>query len=75
MYAAIRMLGEKPMDKKWIVVSLSVLFFVVGFLIMLEQYLNFGIWFQMKDIHHETFALSSFALAIGILVGLSARKK
>ncbi len=75
MYAAIRMLGEKPMDKKWIVVSLSILFFVVGFLIMLEQYLNFGIWFQMKDIHHETFALSSFALAIGILVGLSARKK
>jgi hypothetical protein len=47
------------MDKKWMAVSLSILFFVVGFLIMLEQYLNFGVWFQMKDVHHETFALSS----------------
>jgi hypothetical protein len=69
------MLGKKPMDKKWITVFLSILFFVVGFLIMLEQYLNFGVWFQMKDVHHETFALSSFTLAIGILIGLSACKR
>ncbi len=63
------------MDKKWMAVSLSILFFVVGFLIMLEQYLNFGVWFQIKDVHHETFALSSFTLAIGILIGLNLCKK
>ena len=50
-------------------------FFLIGFLILLEQYLNYGVWFQVKDIHHETFALSSFTLAIGILVGLSGCKR
>jgi uncharacterized membrane protein HdeD (DUF308 family) len=75
LYVAIRMLGEKSMDKKWITVFLSILFFIVGFLVLFEQYVNFGIWFQTKDIHHETFALSSFTLAIGILIGLSACKK
>jgi len=69
------LLGEKVMDKKWMAVSLSILFFVVGFLIMLEQYLNFGVWFQIKDVHHETFALSSFTLAIGIIIGLNFCRK
>ncbi|OGH05750.1 MAG: hypothetical protein A2W22_02370 [Candidatus Levybacteria bacterium RBG_16_35_11] len=57
------------MDKKWIAVSLSILFFILGFLVQLEQYLNIGVWFQMNDVHHETFALSLFTLAIGILIG------
>jgi len=35
---------------------------------MLDQYLQLGIWFQLADVHHETLALSSFALAIGSLV-------
>jgi len=63
------------MDKKWIGVFLSILFFVVGFLILFEQYLNYGVWFESIQIHHETFALSSFALAIGILIGLNFCKK
>ena len=50
-------------------VSLSILFFILGFLVLLEQYLNIGVWFQMNDVHHETFALSLFTLAIGILIG------
>ena len=57
------------MGKNWITVSFSMLFFVVGFLILLNQYLRIGIWLQLRDLHHETFALSSFALAIGILIG------
>jgi len=69
------LLGEKVMDKRWMAVFLSILFFVVGFLIMLEQYLDFGVWFQMRDVHHETFALSSFTLAIGILIGSSFCKE
>ena len=52
-----------------IAIILSTFFVALGIIILLEQYLNFGVWFQLKDIHHETFALSSFALAIGILIG------
>ena len=63
------------MDKRWVTVFLSILFFIVGFLILFEQYLNHNIWFQIKDIHHETFALSLFTLAFGILIGLNACKK
>jgi hypothetical protein len=62
------------MDNKWTVVSLAILFFVVGFLILLEQYLTVGVWFEIKDVHHETLALSLFTLAIGMLIGLSAKK-
>jgi len=62
------------MSKRLITGSVKILFFVVvGFLILWEQYINYGVWFQVGDIHHETFALASFALAIGILVGLRAR--
>ena len=53
----------------------ALIFLMIGFLILLEQYLNYGVWFQVKDIHHETFALSSFTLAIGILIGLSDCKR
>jgi len=63
------------MNKNWLVIFLSALFFVVGFLILLDQYLQIGIWFQLKDIHHETFTLSSFALAIGILIGSYSTRK
>lgn len=70
-----RLSGEEVMDKKSITVFLSMLFFVIGFLILFEQYLSNGIWFQRKDIHHETFALSLFTLAIGLLIGLNACKK
>jgi hypothetical protein len=60
------------MDKKLAAVFLSILLFIVGFLVLLDQYLNNGVWFQVSDVHHETFALSLFALAIGILIGLGA---
>ncbi len=55
-------------------VFLAGLFILIGFLILLEQFLNYGKWFQIEDIHHETFALSSFALAIGILIGSKTKK-
>jgi len=28
-----------------------------------------GVWFQLKDIHHETFVFSATAMGIGILIG------
>ena len=36
---------------------------------MLDQFLHFGVWFQLADVHHETFVLSSFASAVGVLIG------
>jgi hypothetical protein len=63
------------MNRKWIAVSLAMLFFVIGFLVSLDQYFSIGIWFQLRDLHHETFALSSFTLAIGILIGSSFATK
>ena len=63
------------MKKFFLANIFAVFFFVIGIVILLEQYLNFGVWFQIKDIHHETFALSSFALAIGILIGSNFLKK
>jgi len=53
----------------------AIIFFIVGFLILLEQYFNYGVWFQIKDIHHETFALTSFALGVGVLIGKTSSKK
>jgi hypothetical protein len=57
------------MYKNRLAFYLSALFFIVAFLILLDQYLQTGIWFQLRDIRHETFALASVALAIGILIG------
>ena len=55
--------------KKWIPVILAILTFVAAFLIIYQQYISFGIWFQIEDLHHETFVLSAIALGIGIFVG------
>jgi hypothetical protein len=63
------------MKKFFQAIILSTFFVALGIIILLEQYLNFGVWFQLTDIHHETFALSSFALAIGILIGSNFPKK
>jgi hypothetical protein len=57
------------MKRSWVVLLLAALFAFIGFLILFDQYNTIGVWFQMSDLHHETFALSSFALAMGILIG------
>jgi len=58
------------MKLNWIVILLTALFlFGVGFLILHNQYTQIGVWFQISDLHHETFALFSFALALGMLLG------
>ncbi len=51
-------------------VALAILFFVSGFLVLYQQSITFGEWFQIKDIHHETIALFFVALGIGTLMGL-----
>jgi hypothetical protein len=68
--APLRIVGYLQMKLNWIVLLLTALFFfVVGFLILYDQYTRIGVWFQFSDVHHETFASSAFALAIGILIG------
>lgn len=58
------------MKLNWIILSLTVAFlFFASFLILQDQFTQIGIWFQFSDLHHETFALVIFALAIGIIIG------
>lgn len=48
-------------------IQLSLAFFAVAALIMLHQYVTWGVWFEIKDIHHEMFVVA-FAFAGGILL-------
>ena len=57
--------------EKWVAVALAILSFVAAFLILYQQYLGFGVFFQIEDVHHEAFAMSAAALGIGILIGIS----
>ncbi len=43
---------------------------LMGFLVLLEQYMSYGVWFEMGDVHHETFSVAFFSLSFGILLGL-----
>jgi hypothetical protein len=56
-------------SNRWVAVLIAVVFFVLAFLIQLQQKVTFGVWFQISDLHHETFALASVALGIGVLIG------
>jgi hypothetical protein len=55
--------------KFWVAELVAVAFFVVAFLILFQQDVTFGVWFELKDVHHETFALVSAASGIGVLIG------
>ena len=56
---------------RWVAVLIAAVFFIFSFLILYDQKMNFGVWFQIKDLHHETFALAFLALGIGVLIGAS----
>lgn len=48
--------------------------FIGAFIILFHQYANWGKWFEISDIHHETFAV---ALAFGgiLLYGILKTKR
>ena len=48
---------------------IAAVFFALAFLILLQQKLTFGLWFQIGDLHHETFAIAAVAVGLGVLVG------
>jgi hypothetical protein len=52
-----------------VAVLIAAVFFTVAFLIMLQQKLTFGLWFQIGDLHHETFAIAAVLFGLGVLVG------
>jgi hypothetical protein len=56
-------------DNRWVAVLVAAVFFVLAFLILFQQEVTFGVWFQLRDLHHETFALAFAALGLGILIG------
>jgi hypothetical protein len=50
-------------------VLVAAVFFVIAFLVLFQQKVTFGVWFEIKDLHHETFALAAVAFGIGVLIG------
>jgi hypothetical protein len=50
-------------------VLIAAVFFTFAFLILLQQKLTFGLWFQIGDLHHETFAIAAVAMGLGVLIG------
>jgi hypothetical protein len=56
-------------SNRWVAVLVAAVFFVLAFLILYQQKVTFGVWFQINDLHHETFALASVVLGIGVLIG------
>ena len=57
------------MFKRWVAVLIAVVFFVLAVLIQYQQKVTFGVWFQISDLHHETFAIAAIALGLGVLIG------
>jgi hypothetical protein len=57
------------MSNRWVAVFVAAVFFVLAFLILYDQKITFGFWFQINDLHHETFALASAFFGLGVLIG------
>jgi hypothetical protein len=52
------------MDKKTAVIIL----FILAFLVAFHQFYYWQTWFDVNDIHHETFIVSLVCLALGIIL-------
>jgi hypothetical protein len=49
--------------------NLIFLLIFVVFLIALHQFWLYGSWFELEDIHHETFIVRAFCIILGLIVG------
>lgn len=47
---------------------------LAAFLIALQQYIDCGLWFEIKDIHHELFIVT-FAFSGSLLLYLKRKKE
>ncbi|MGD6809165.1 MAG: hypothetical protein ACQCN3_05640 [Candidatus Bathyarchaeia archaeon] len=57
------------MNNRWVTVFVATVFFLAAFLILYQQKMTFGLWFQASDLHHETFAIAFASLGLGIIIG------
>jgi len=57
------------MSNRWVVVFVAAVFFVLAFLALLQQEVTWGVWFELKDLHHETIAVDLIIFGMGVLVG------
>jgi hypothetical protein len=55
--------------------NLAYFCFFLVFLVLLHQYVNWGSWFDLSDVHHETFAVALASLGIGILIGKRKQRR
>lgn len=62
------------LSNRWVAVLIAAFFFAFAFLIQLQQKLTFGLWFQISDLHHETFAIAAALFGLGVLVGSAITK-
>lgn len=57
------------LSNRWVAALVAAVFFVLAFLMLLHQKVTFGLWFQLSDLHHETFAIAAVAMGLGLLIG------
>ena len=44
---------------------------IIALLALLHQYLAYGVWFEIKDIHHETIIIAFLTFSLGIFLGMA----
>jgi hypothetical protein len=53
----------------------SIFLVIAAFLVMLQQYLVWGRWWEWKDfLHHENFAFGLVCIAVGIVIAINYKK-
>lgn len=51
--------------------KLVIYFTLIGVVILLDQFIRFGVLFEVEDfLHHEGIAVYFFGVAIGLLLGM-----
>lgn len=63
-------------SRSWIALGLAAFCFVAAFLVLYQQSITYGEWFEIRQVlHHETIFLVLVALGIGILTGFIIGKE
>jgi len=55
-------------------VHLASLFLFLAFLVALHHYVSWGVWFELEDLHHETFVVALLFAGL-VLLFLPKRRK
>lgn len=44
---------------------------ITALLVLLHQYILYRVWFEVKDIHHETIIIAFLTFSLGIFLGMA----